>query len=161
MIAEQKHKNQIRACYTTNPQALLTSFQQKKTQQLATFGIIHPDWLPIPYLGLKENILLGLSRKQRMEAQLTSTLKLVALPESIFAKTAAQLTQFETIQLQLLQQLLRGPQQLAFMEVSQGLSVNDIQLLLHLCLQMSRQLDVDILFITSDPFFAQAIQQMN
>lgn len=160
MIAEQMSHAPLHAFYTNDPQAMLSELNTR-TEKGGNRIVIHETWETIPYLPLRENLFLGLSRRQRNQLQFSTYLKLLNFREEILQRPLAALTGFEMLRLQILQQLLRQPEILIFQDVTIRLTIKENQELLYLAGLLSRQLGIEILFITSDHSFAAAVSQMN
>lgn len=160
MIAERLSQAAIHALYTLSPRETLTEICGDK-QTVPSLAVVYSAWDTIPYLSLKENLFLGLTRSKRDPRRLNDYLKLLDLNEEILQHPLSELTAFEKIRLQTLQQLLRQPETLVFDDVTLQLTIKENQELLYLAILLKRQLELEILFVTSDASFAKAVSQMN
>lgn len=121
------------------------------------FGLLYRQWLPVPYLSIADNLLLGSSIKRKeAKSLILDTLALVNLDEQILGKDIGELTAFEEIKLQLAHHLILQKRGILVENVFPTLSVQQIQELLPLLRQLAKRTRLAIVVLTPDMSIANS-----
>lgn len=150
--------NQLEVCYTTELAQALALYEQEASPKTS---MIYDTWETLPYLSLRDNLYLGVPRKMRKAKNNQKFFQLLDFDPSIVRRTVEDLSQFQQLRLAILQQLLREPEQLLFVDVTENLSINETQELLHLVYHILDKLPIQVLFLTQNASLATSLQQVN
>ncbi len=123
-------------------------FQQSTEINRKKIGNIKENWQLLPFLTLKDNLLLGVRKK--MQTALLEQLALVEISPVMLNQPAEELAPLTKIKLQIVRQLLQEKEVLLLSECCSVLSIGDIQWLLPFCQQLSEEMDLKILLFSSD-----------
>lgn len=149
--------NQITVLYSRDiPTALALYEKQEVPKKTAK---IYNDWETIPYLSLADNLYLGVSRKLRKPQVSTPLLALLGLDATILRHSLEDLTYFQRLRLQIMQQLLREPERLLLIDVTENLSIKETQDLIHYIYELVDQKDIEVVFLTQNASLATTLQQ--
>lgn len=149
--------NHITVLYSQDLTEALQLYEAQETEKKT--ALIYNDWETIPYLSLSDNLYLGVSRKLRKAQTNRALFQLLGLDATILRKPIEELTYFQRLRLQIMQQLLRQPEQLLFLDVTEHLSIKETQDLLHYIYGLVAQRDLDVVFITQNASLATSLQQ--
>ncbi|KAF1297480.1 hypothetical protein BAU15_07125 [Enterococcus sp. JM4C] len=121
------------------------------------FGLLHREWLPVPYLSIIDNLLLGTSlKKKEAKPAVLETLAAVNLEEQILTKSLTELSSFEEIKLQLVHYLLLEKRAILIGDIFTYLSVQQIQELLPLLRHLAKHSHLAIVILTADTSIAHS-----
>ncbi|MGM0124658.1 hypothetical protein IGI37_002052 [Enterococcus sp. AZ194] len=121
------------------------------------FGLLHLEWLPVPYLSITDNLLLGSSlKKKEAKSQLVETLALVNLDAEVITKSLDELSSLEGLKLQLAHNLLLQKRAILVGNVFPTLSVQQIQEFLPLLRQLAKRTQLAIVVLTPDESIANS-----
>lgn len=126
--------------------------QQELFQQTAIrrqdIGSVTKNWQLLPFLSLKDNLLLGV--KRRMKFKLPFYLMYVELSPQVFARPLEELSALDKIKLQLVRQLLQQKKILLLTHCCDSLAVQEMQWLLPFCQELAQNQQLKILLFSSD-----------
>ncbi|WP_368251354.1 hypothetical protein [Enterococcus sp. 2201sp1_2201st1_B8_2201SCRN_220225] len=149
--------DQLKVWYTTNIEDALALFEKQAPHKTS---LIYSDWETLPYLSLADNLYLGVPRKMRKVKNNYEFFQLLGFDPSILRRPLKDISRFQQLRLAILQQLLREPEQLLFVDVTEKLSINETQELLHLVYQVLDKQPIKALFLTQNASFANSLQQV-
>ena len=147
---------QITVLYSHDIPAALQLYENE--QPLRKSALIYSDWETIPYLSLADNLYLGVPRKLRKPKVSRPLLELLGLESTILRRPLEEVTYFQRLRLQIMQQLLRQPEQLLLVDVTEHLSIKETQDLLHYIYGIVAQRDIDVVFLTQNASLATSLQ---
>lgn len=140
---------------------LVTTKNYKKnflTQQYKrskpSIGEVTGKWEHLPYLSLKENVLLGVDKSRR--AKLLTYIKLTEIDPRIFMKQGKELTQFDKIKLQFVHLLLKDVSVIYLRDCFSSLTVNQMQWILNFCRQLVQKYSLRILLFSKNEQLIQS-----
>ena len=116
-------------------------------------GLISTEIQLIPFLSLKDNLLLGVKKKER--CRLEEYLQKCQLSSGLLERPVAQLSHLERIQLQMLRQLLQHKDYLLIDHCDQTFSIKQTQAFLLFCKHVATTFQVSIVLISADEQLAQ------
>ncbi len=111
-------------------------------------GKITTAWITLPFLSLRENLLLGVSKNRR--AKIFSYFQLVDLSPTILRKSTKELTDFEKIKLQFVHFLLQEKEVLFLDQSCQNLATSGKQWLLNFCHKLTQTKRMKIFLFSQD-----------
>ncbi|GMA47536.1 hypothetical protein [Tetragenococcus muriaticus] len=117
-------------------------------------GEITGKWEQLPYLSLKENLLLGVDKPK--QTRLLSYIKLTELNSIIFSKKEKELTQFDKIRLQFVHLLLKSTSVIYLHDCFGSLTINQVQWLLKFCFHLSQKHSLCILLFSQNKQLLQS-----
>lgn len=126
----------------------ITPDWQESENMLKEVGHIYEDWQLLPFLNVKDNMLIEIKRAQKIK--LPHYLKLFDLPLTVLNTSIEELTPLEKIKLQMIRQLLQEKGILFLHECAGYLSVQNIQWLLPFCQRIAQSKHLKIILFSSD-----------
>ncbi|MGX7197640.1 hypothetical protein [Enterococcus olivae] len=126
-------------------------FQSPRPFSLKTIGMVTKNIQILPFLSLKDNLLLGVKKHRQLE--ISTYLSLVELSPEILSQE--ELTPLEKVKLQLVRQLLQEKKILLLNRCYKELSVKDVQWLLPFCHQLAHDKQLKIILFSSDKQLCQ------
>lgn len=121
---------------------------QKNKRTQATIGEVTGDWQQLPYLSLKENILLGVEKTKR--PKLLSYIKLADINPKLFTKQKNELSQIDKIKLQFVHLLLKETSIIYLHDCFDQMTVGQMQWLLGFCHQLVQKYSLRILLFSKN-----------
>lgn len=132
----------------SNPNIVENCLQLISTNTIEDIGSVQEEWELLPFLSLKENVLLGI--KKRHLTKVGIYLRLADISMTTLRKNKEQLTSLEKIKLQLVRQLLQQKQIILLKQCCEYLTIQDIQWLLPFCQKIAHTQKVKILLFSTD-----------
>ncbi|HLQ40951.1 MAG TPA: hypothetical protein VK118_08320 [Tetragenococcus sp.] len=119
-----------------------------QTSEKGLIGEIDDSFHQLPYLSLKENLLLGIERKRR--PKFINYAKLVNFDMNLFIKIQPQLTYLDQIKLQFIRFLLKEKGIIYLYDYFEELTIQETQWLLHFCQKLAQQQQICIFLFSTD-----------
>lgn len=141
--------NQLKAGFylITRDDCKQDMFQTTAVQPQEVGNITH-DLQVLPFLSLKDNLLLGV--KRRMKLKLRFYLLYMELSPNIFTQSIDELSSLDKLKLQLIRQLLQQKKVLFLTHCCESLSIQEIQWFLPFCQELAHSQQLKILLFSSD-----------
>ncbi|KAF1303311.1 hypothetical protein IV487_04450 [Enterococcus saccharolyticus] len=138
----------------STPNIAESRLQLTSVNTIEDIGNVQEEWELLPFLSLKENVLLGIKKRQLTKVGIY--LRLADISMTTLRKTKEQLTSLEKIKLQLVRQLLQKKQIILLQQCCEHLTIQDIQWLLPFCQKIAHTQKVKILLFSTDEQLQQA-----
>ncbi|MCF1631394.1 hypothetical protein [Tetragenococcus koreensis] len=122
--------------------------KQQNKRSKPVIGEIIGDWEQLPYLSLRENLLLGVDKTKR--PKLLTYIKLADINPRIFTKQKNVLSQLDKIKLQFAHLLLKETPIIYFHDCFDSMTVSQMQWLLNFCQQLTQKYSLRILLFSEN-----------
>lgn len=122
--------------------------KQQNKQDQSIIGEITGDWEQLPYLSLRENLLLGVDKTKR--PKLLHYIKLVDVNPVLFTKPKKELSQIDKIKLQFVHLLLKEMPVIYLYDCFDSITVSQMQWLLSFCQKLAQKYSLRILLFSND-----------
>ncbi|MGO2853366.1 MAG: hypothetical protein ACTIBS_05190 [Tetragenococcus koreensis] len=123
-------------------------FKQQNKRSKPVIGEITGDWEQLPYLSLRENLLLGVDKTKR--PKLLTYIKLADINPRIFTKQKKVLSQLDKIKLQFAHLLLKETPIIYLHDCFDSMTVSQMQWLLNFCQQLTQKYSLRILLFSEN-----------
>ena len=140
-------------CYLIQHKGSFTQSQLSKWTFAKQTVLISLDVQLVPFLSLKDNLLLGIKRKQQVS--ITDYFQKSQLSMALLDQSIEQLSNLERIQFQILKQLMQQKNCLILDHCDEALSIKETQELLMFCRRIALNYQVSIILISGDEQLAQ------
>lgn len=128
--------------------------EQQNKQSQPIIGEITGNWEQLPYLSLRENLLLGVDKSKR--PKLLHYIKLVDMNPSFFTKPKKELSQMDKIKLQFIHLLLKEVPVIYLYDCFDSITISQMQWLLNFCQKLAQNYSLRILLFSKDEQLLQA-----
>lgn len=122
--------------------------KQQNKRSKPVIGEITGDWEQLPYLSLRENLLLGVDKTKR--PKLLTYIKLADINPRIFTKQKKVLSQLDKIKLQFAHLLLKETPIIYLHDCFDSMTVSQMQWLLNFCQQLTQKYSLRILLFSEN-----------
>lgn len=122
--------------------------KQQNKRSKPVIGEITGDWEQLPYLSLRENLLLGVDKTKR--PKLLTYIKLADINPRIFTKQKNVLSQLDKIKLQFAHLLLKETPIIYLHDCFDSMTVSQMQWLLNFCQQLTQKYSLRILLFSEN-----------
>lgn len=156
MIPSTTNKSSFTIIYNDEATKLDNYDDYFKKRTTADYFVVQKKWSTIPYLSLRDNLLLGLKHKKRLFQNLETYLAFLELSPDSLKKELAELTPFEMVKLQLLRGILLKAKKFLLLDVCENFTIRQTQTALKICQELQENFAVDVILITSDPRLADS-----
>lgn len=135
--------------YLVSTEAYKKNFlKQQNKRSKPVIGEITGDWEQLPYLSLRENLLLGVDKTKR--PKLLTYIKLADINPRIFTKQKKVLSQLDKIKLQFAHLLLKETPIIYLHDCFDSMTVSQMQWLLNFCQQLTQKYSLRILLFSEN-----------